>query len=329
MAQGPLPVAVPHPVTPLRPAATRPGVHVDAPVERRECRAAAIAGQTDCVANHQVGAIVCALISALLFAVAAVTQQHAAAAVPEDESLIRSLMRNPRWWAGIVGDAGGFAMQVAALALGAVLLVQPILVSMLVFALPLSARINHRRVTPRTWATAIALVAALACFLIVGDPSEGNTNAPLRDWIPPLAALLGLLAVALVAALGTSVPTRRALLFGAVGGALFGLAAALTEYVTELFDGGVTHVTGSWQTWALLASGLIGLYLQQRAFQSGPLVASLPAVTIAEPLAAAFIGITVLDERLRTNHIGLAVIAIAVIIMCATTIQLSRIQAEA
>ncbi len=274
------------------------------------------------------GAVVCALIAASLFAVAAVAQQHAAAAVPEHESLMRSLLRNPRWWAGIGGDTGGYAMQVAALAMGAVLLVQPILVSMLVFALPLSARLNRRRITPRTWVTAIALAAALACFLIVGDPTEGNTSAPLRDWILPLAALLGLAAVAVVVALETSDPTRRALLFGAVGGALFGLAAALTEYVTGLFDGGLLHVLGSWQTWALVASGLIGLYLQQRAFQSGPLVASLPAVTITEPLAAAFIGITVLDERLRTDHLGLAVIIVAVIIMCATTIQLSRVQAD-
>ncbi|MFX0577451.1 DMT family transporter [Nocardia nepalensis] len=280
------------------------------------------------MSNHEVGAVVCALISALLFAVAAVAQQHAAAAIPEDEPLLGSLVRNPRWWAGIVGDAGGYAMQVAALTLGAVLLVQPILVSMLVFALPLSARLNRRRITPRTWATAIALVAALACFLIVGDPTEGDTTAPLRNWIPPLAAMLGLLAIASVIGIKTSDPTRRALLLGAVGGSLFGLAAALTDYVTELFAGGLTHVLGSWQTWALVASGLIGLYLQQRAFQSGPLVASLPAVTIAEPLAAAFIGITVLDERLRTDHLGLLVIAIAVITMCATTIQLSRVQAE-
>ncbi|WP_433205779.1 DMT family transporter [Nocardia sp. CA-107356] len=281
------------------------------------------------MSNHEVGAVACALIGALLFAVAAVAQQHAAAAVPENESLMGSLVRNPRWWAGIVGDAGGYAMQVAALTLGAVLLVQPILVSMLVFALPISARLNGRRITPRTWATAIALAAALACFLIVGDPTKGNTTAPLRDWIPPLAALLTLLAVALVIGIKSADPTRRALLFGAVGGALFGVAAALTAYVTELFDGGLGHVLGSWQTWALVACGLIGLYLQQRAFQSGPLVASLPAVTIAEPLAAAFIGITVLDERFRTDQIGLLVIAVAVIIMCATTIQLSRVQAEA
>ncbi|WP_228001175.1 DMT family transporter [Nocardia australiensis] len=281
------------------------------------------------MSNHPLGAIICALLAALLFALAAVAQQHAAAAVPEDASLIRTLLTNPRWWAGIVGDAGGYAMQIAALALGAVLLVQPILVSMLVFALPLSARLNGRRVTGRTWATALALTAALACFLIVGDPTEGNSNAPLHQWLIPLTILLGLIALAVAAGIATADAGRRAMLLGAAGGSLFGLAAALTFYVVTLFEHGLGHVLGSWQTWLLVASGLIGLYLQQRAFQAGPLAASLPAVTITEPLVAAFIGITVLEERLRTNGVGLVVIGITVIVMCVTTIQLSRVQADA
>ncbi|MFQ6392826.1 DMT family transporter [Nocardia sp. KC 131] len=281
------------------------------------------------MSGHPLGAIVCALLAALLFAVAAVAQQHAASAVPEGTSLIRALLRNPRWWAGIVGDAGGYAMQVAALSLGAVLLVQPILVSMLVFALPLSARLNGRRVTGPTWATAILLVAALACFLIVGDPTQGNANAPLRHWIVPLAILLGLIIAAVAIGALSADPSHRAMLFGTAGGALFGLAAALTSYVTTLFEHGLGDVFGSWQTWALVTSGLVGLYLQQLAFQSGPLVASLPAITISEPLAAAFVGITVLHERMRTDALGLVVIGGTVILMCATTIRLSRAQAEA
>ncbi|WP_194818506.1 DMT family transporter [Nocardia sp. XZ_19_385] len=278
--------------------------------------------------HHPLGAIVCALVAALLFAVAAVAQQRAAAAVPEGESLMGSLVRNPRWWAALVGDAGGYVMQVAALALGPVLLVQPILVSALVFALPLSARLNGRRISARTWATALALVGALACFLIIGDPTEGNSDAPLRDWGWPLAVLLGFIALAVVIGLRGD-PTRRALLFGTAGGSLYGLAAALTACVAGQFSLGFVHLLTNWQTWALVAAGLIGLYLQQRAFHVGPLAASLPAVTITEPLAAAFLGLTVLDERLRTNGFGLFAIAVAVIVMCVTTIRLSRTQAEA
>ncbi|WP_067545888.1 DMT family transporter [Nocardia crassostreae] len=278
--------------------------------------------------NHQLGAIVCALLAALCFAVAAVAQQHAAAGVGEDESLVRELLRNPRWWAGIGGDATGYGLQVVALALGAVLLVQPILVSALVFALPLSARINRRGISARTWAIALALVAALACFLIVGNPTEGNSTAPLGDWIVPLAVLLGLIGAAVAAGGATRDPARRALLLGAAGGSLFGLAAALTVYVTGLFEHGLGQVLGSWQTWALVTAGVTGVYLQQRAFQAGPLAASLPAVTIAEPLAAAFIGVGVLGERLRTGGFGLVVIALTVVVMCVATVRLSRVQAE-
>ncbi|WP_327115490.1 DMT family transporter [Nocardia sp. NBC_01730] len=281
------------------------------------------------MSNHSVGAVVSALIAALLFAVAAVAQQRAAAAVPEGKSLVGSLLRNPRWWAGIVGDAGGYAMQVAALALGAVLLVQPILVSALVFALPLAARLNNRRITARTWATALTLTAALACFLLVGDPTQGNANAPLREWLLPLGVLLGLILAATAGGIGAADPARRALLLGAASGSLYGLAAALTSYVTGLFEHGLGHVVGAWQTWALVAAGVTGVYLQQRAFQAGPLAASLPAVTIAEPLAAAFLGLAVLDERFRTNTVGLVVTGLAVLVMCATAIALSRSQAAA
>ncbi|MFD0000522.1 DMT family transporter [Nocardia sp. NPDC127526] len=279
--------------------------------------------------NHQLGAIVCALLAALCFAVAAVAQQHTAAGVGAGESLVRELLRNPRWWAGVGGDVAGYGLQVAALALGAVLLVQPILVSALVFALPLAARVNRRRIAARTWVVALALVAALACFLIVGNPTEGNSTAPLAEWIVPLAVLLGLVGAAVVAGGASGDPARRALLFGAAGGALYGLAAALTVYVTGLFEHGIGQVLGSWQTWALVASGITGVYLQQRAFQAGPLAASLPAVTIAEPLAAAFIGLTVLEERLRTGGFGLVVVGLTVIVMCAATVRLSRVQAEA
>ncbi|MBH0776278.1 DMT family transporter [Nocardia bovistercoris] len=280
------------------------------------------------MSSHPIAAVVCALLAAALFAVAAVAQHRAAATVPEGVGFVGALVRDPRWLAGIAGDVGGYAMQVAALALGSVLLVQPLLVSALIFALPLSARLNGRRIDAGTWATAGALTVALAVFLIVGDPSEGVATAPFAEWAVPLGALLAGLAAVVAVGARSADPTRRALLFGVAGGSLFGLAAALTTGVTDLFGRGVGAALGSWQLWALVASGVAGLYLQQRAYQVGPLTASLPAVTIAEPLAAALIGTTVLDERLRTGPLGLAVVAVSVIVMCATTIRLSRGQAR-
>ncbi|MEV0060752.1 DMT family transporter [Nocardia sp. NPDC050718] len=277
--------------------------------------------------NRSIAAIVCAVVAAMLFAVSSVAQQRAAAAVPGNASLVGSLLRNKRWWAAIVGDIGGYGMQVLALAFGAVLVVQPILVSSLVFALPLSARLNHQRITGRAAATALVLVTALVLFLVIGDPTAGEQTAPLREWLAPLAILLGIVAVATLAGFLVRKPAERALALGLAGGALFGLAAALTDRVVTLFGDGPGSVLTGWQTWALVGAGLLGFYLQQRAYQAGPLSASLPAAAVAEPLAAAFLGLTALNEQLRTDGLGLVAVVTCVVVMCVATVVLCRSQA--
>ncbi|MBF6244189.1 DMT family transporter [Nocardia elegans] len=292
------------------------------------CRAPGRGRQTDRVSNFPVAAVVCAFVGALLFAVSAVAQQRAAADVPAGDALVAQLVRNPRWWAGIIGDAGGFVFQVVALALGSVLIVQPILVTALVFALPLAAHYSRRPVTPVMWAHAIALSAALACFLVVGDPTEGIPDAPWSTWMWPLVLVLGVVAAAVVVAVVVRVTGLQALMLGTAAGLLFGVSAALTQHVIHLFGRGLGTALTSWQLYTLVAAGIVGLYLQQRGYQVGALSASLPAFTVAEPLGAAFLGVTVLDERLRTGPIGTIVVIASVLVMCVAAVQLSRAQAE-
>ncbi|QOW37292.1 DMT family transporter [Nocardia seriolae] len=284
-------------------------------------------GHTGRVGNLPIAAVVCAFIGAVLFAVSAVAQQRAAADVPEGDALLAKLIRNPRWLAGLIGDAGGFGFQVAALALGSVLVVQPILVTALVFALPLAAHYSGRRVTAVMWAQAAALSIALACFLVVGEPTEGVAEAPWHRWMLPLAVLAGLIAAGIAVATTVRVPTLQALLLGGAAGLLFGISAALTENVTQQFGRGIGTAFTGWELYVLVACGMLGLYVQQRGYQVGPLSASLPAFTVAEPLGAAFLGMTVLDERLRSGPVGTAFVAASVVVMCVAAVRLSRAQA--
>ncbi|MET8425521.1 DMT family transporter [Nocardia sp. NPDC004860] len=277
--------------------------------------------------NLPVAAMICAFIGAILFAVSAVAQQRAAADVPEGDALVAKLIRNPRWLAGLIGDAGGFAFQVAALALGSVLVVQPILVTALVFALPLAAHYSGRRVTAVMWMQAAALSIALACFLVVGDPTQGVTEAPWHRWMLPLGLTLGAIVAGIAVATTVRVPTLQALLLGTAAGLLFGISAALTENVTQLFRVGIGTALTSWELYVLAGCGMLGLYVQQRGYQVGPLSASLPAFTVAEPLGAAFLGMTVLGERLRSGPVGTAFVAASVVVMCVAAVRLSRAQA--
>ncbi|MFE3447104.1 DMT family transporter [Nocardia sp. NPDC059180] len=280
------------------------------------------------MSNVPVAAVVCAFIAALGFAVAAVAQQRAAAQVPAGEAFLAGLIRSPRWWAGIIGDGGAFVFQIVALALGSVLIVQPILVTSLIFALPLAARYNNVPVTRAAWAHAVALSLALACFLVVGDPSEGVRDAPWAHWVGPLSLVLGLVVAAVVAGVLVRATGLRAMLLGAAAGLLFGVSAALTQHVVELFGNGIGAALSSWEPYTMVGSGLLGLYLQQRAYQVGALSASLPAFTVAEPLGAMFLGLTVLEERLNTGPVGIIVVGVSVVVMCVAAVQLSRVQAQ-
>ncbi|MDD7966374.1 DMT family transporter [Actinomycetospora lemnae] len=268
-----------------------------------------------------------AVLAALLFAIASVAQRGAAAAVPDDEArggrLIARLVRSPRWWAGTIGDTGGFVVQAAALGVGALLLVQPLLVTTVLFALPLEARLTGRRIgRPELW-WALVLVAALALFVVVGEPTAGVDQAPVRVWFPALAALLVALVVAVVAA-GRRRGPRRAAMLAVATGLAYGLVAALTKSVVDLLGDGPIALLTAWETWALVAAAVGGTLLQQAAFGAGPLAASLPAVTVGEPVVAAVLGVVVLGEQVRADGLEWVLIGVCVVLMVAATAALSR-----
>ncbi|GAA4867707.1 DMT family transporter [Actinomycetospora straminea] len=268
-----------------------------------------------------------AVLAALLFAIASVAQRGAAAAVPDDQArggrLIARLVRSPRWWAGTVGDTGGFAVQAAALGVGSLLLVQPLLVTTVLFALPLEARLTGRRIGRSEVRWALVLVAALALFVVVGEPTAGVDRAPFRHWMPVHVVLLVVLVLCVVLA-GRRRGPRRAAMLAVATGLAYGLVAALTKSVVDLLGEGPLALLTAWETWALVAAAVGGTLLQQAAFGAGPLAASLPAVTVGEPVVAAVLGIVVLGEQVRADGLEWVLIGACVVLMVAATAALSR-----
>src|SRR3546814_8423193 len=105
-----------------------------------------------------------ALGAALFIAIGDVIHQRQAQEVTDQPvghlALFTRLLRDPQWWLGSSVAAVGFALQAAALGLGSVLLVQALLVTSLLFALPINARVSRRRVTRWEWTWAVLLAAS-------------------------------------------------------------------------------------------------------------------------------------------------------------------------
>ena len=106
-------------------------------------------------------AVVLALGAALFIAIGDVMHQRQAHEVTDEQvshaALFLRLLRDRQWWFGSLVAAVGFALQAAALGFGSVLLVQALLVTSLLFALPINARLSHRRVTRWEWTWAALL----------------------------------------------------------------------------------------------------------------------------------------------------------------------------
>lgn len=265
-----------------------------------------------------VAVILLALAAALAFAVAAVLQQHAAAAQPIEHnmrlSLVIRLAQRPLWLAGVGASALGTFLQLLALWKGSLVTVQPLLVCGLLFALPINAVWMHKRRPGRHELAAAATVCAgLAVFLLATDPQAGSGSGSPTGWVIALSSLL----VAAAGFVGCSFISRgawRSGLLASAAGLINGLSAAFTKGVARQMavhwrDGigsVVIHVVTGWEVYAFAVTVVLVVLLVQSAFQSGPIRWSLPALTAFNPVTSVVLGATVLGEHVRSSPLALA-----------------------
>lgn len=214
--------------------------------------------------------------------------------------LIKELLHKPAWFAGIGAVTIGFLLQVVALANGPLAAVQPLLALELPITLVLGARVFRSRLRWRDWLAAAGMTAGLILMIATlapGVPRHPHVSAFI--WFVGLGTTYGLMALlTLVGA--RSQGNRRAAFLGVATGVGFGVTAALMTGMTT-GPSGFVAVAERWQTWAMIASGAVSMFLLQSAFQAGRLVAAQPGVTLADPVVAIGWGVIAFGEPVRTG----------------------------
>jgi uncharacterized membrane protein len=243
-----------------------------------------------------------AVVAAFFFALAATLQQKGALGMGEvslgsPKSLL-TLVKQPWWLAGTIALLCGYAFQAVALANGRLAVVQPLLVTTIVFALPLGYFFTAQAINRREILGAVVVVLGLAVFTGVGDAAEGNDNAPAREWAVAVL-VFGLVAALLLVLGGKGSLVRKAGLYGACAGVLYGLSASLCKPTVEIFgDDGIGAVLTSWEAYAFAIAGVLAFVVQQVSLATGKLAASVATVSVCNPLVSIVIGTLLLDERL-------------------------------
>ncbi|XCI60395.1 hypothetical protein MPNTM1_01517 [Mycolicibacterium parafortuitum] len=269
-----------------------------------------------------------AILAAVFLAIGIVVRQRATLDVPAEDGvsavMFQTLIRRPLWWAGTAAAIAGFVFQALALANGSLLLVQPILVSALLFALPLSARLAHRRVTRGEWAWAVLLTIALAVFVILAKASPGDYEASLTtSAIVAVVCTAAVMACVIVAARFAG--WIRAVMLAVAVGVLFGVVAVLTKLVMHLLTHeGVVAVLTTPVLYLLALLGVVAMLLQQSSFHAGSLQTSVPTMLVLEPVIAVVLGAVVLGEHLNVGRWDMVAIGVATVAMAAGTVALGR-----
>ena len=270
-----------------------------------------------------------ALSAGFCYAVASVLQHRVAAAQPATMSLrprlLVELFKRPMWLVGTALDVGAYLFEAAALSVGSIVIVQPLLVSGLLFALPLSAIGGRRKPGRREWTAAVAVTVGIAVFVTVGAPHGGSSSAPLWKWAIVFGVCGSIVAIA-IAASRTLPPNYRALALAVATGAAYAVTAALTKAVVDVLGAeGAGGLLSTWEIYALAVVSIGGLLLNQSAFQAGHLAASLPALAVTNPLLSCIIGLALFGEQLGATGLGpVALTAAAVAMMIGGTIALAR-----
>ncbi len=269
-----------------------------------------------------------AVLAALGNAAASVLQRKAAREEPEGKAtgltLLWHLVHRPAWLGGIAVLIVAFLLQAAALSTGAIAVVQPILVLELPFTLLLAGVVFRSRLHAREWVAIIGMSAGLAGMLYALQPGGGDPHrASFLNWVIGIAASLVIAGVFVL--LGYRADgLRRAAYLGLATGIGFGFIAALIAGVGAAYGAlGIGGVLRSPQTYLVIGLGPGFFFLLQKALQAGRLVASQPALTLANPVVAIAFGIVVFGEHARSGiWLILALSGAAMIIAC--TVLLAR-----
>jgi drug/metabolite transporter (DMT)-like permease len=237
-----------------------------------------------------------------------------------------TVVLDPGWLLGTAVAAGAFVLHTVALRSGQLALVQPLLVSGLIFALPAAALFEGKRFKLVHLGWSATMVVGLALFLASAQPAVGRRVAETGS----LAIAVGVVLLFAAGCFGYGVRRRRhrAALWALAGGSGYAVVAALLKQDVGLLDLGPRQVVTSWTFYALLLVGGASVAVNQAAFNAGPLVSSLPTLTIANPVVAIAVGALVFGEGIASaptlvagQVIGFAVMAVSVVALTASALQ--------
>jgi drug/metabolite transporter (DMT)-like permease len=229
---------------------------------------------------------------------------------------IASLLLKPRWLSGTAFMVVGIGLQLGALSLAPLIVVQPIGAIALVITSLLNARVTKTRLNKGTILAVALCSVGIAAFVAMASGVANETvlnDDRLREVLTVLAFILAIFTV-LFFTIGKH---AKALTYVIGAGVLYGFVATLAKVVIQR----IYQAEFEWLTIlcliALIGAVALGSWFVQNAYASGPPDLVIAGLTVIDPLVAVSIGIVILGEATAASlpvMIGFGLSAILAVI---------------
>ena len=272
-------------------------------------------------------AIIFALLAAFCNALNVTAQHLASIGSPQKSSgwrFLGYLLKNPMWLFGWAALGGGFVFQALALHAGQLSVVQPLLITELIFALVLRLVWRRQSIRSVTWVAAAGTCLSLGVFLATAEPQGGSPYPTSHVWAAAAGTTVGVAAVLGLLGLRGSQGRRTALLASSAA-IMWALVATLVKTMTDTWsEFGVAGMFLHWPVYALAAAGLGAEVVHQTTLRAGPLSISQPLLVIVNPIVSIGLSVWIFGEYFTTDAPRLALGSLAFVTMCAAVVVLTR-----
>lgn len=255
-------------------------------------------------------AVALAVLGAALFAGAAVLQHREVAdlygqPLPRERVLslrrLSRIARRPGWLAGFGLAGGGTIVHAVALALAPLRLVQPIGVLAVPVAVLLSS-LHSRRAPGRSVVLGGILTMTGVAVFVAASVGGATGNPPPPGSTLPTTLVVGGIVVAL-AVVGLAIGGwLRCVACATAGATAFGLLSALMRVIFQEIGRGTPwydpQVLGTGAS--AVAALVLGGWLVQQAYPSGPPEVVVACLTVVDPIVAVLLGALLLGEGADT-----------------------------
>lgn len=256
---------------------------------------------------HELLGFLCAALAACGNAVANVMQRKASLEESPDRpfglAVMRSLLGNGTWILGFLGMVTSFVLQAVALGLGELSAIEPVITLEVPLTVLVASHVFGTRLGRPEWLGILAMTGGMIFLVAALNPQPGNAIG-VNDMTYAAAGGSTAFTILVLVILGNRGGRQvvRTAALGAAAGTSFGLTATLLkESVTQLDNRGLVGLLTTWQTYAVVGFGLLGVLLMQAALHIGPLIAAQPGFTLMDPLVSILWGVLVYNEITRTG----------------------------